>query len=296
MSPGFMIALNLVLGCMMFGIALSLTPADFKRVALMPKAAGVGLVCQFMLLPFVSYLITVAFQVPAEVALGLLLVGCCPGGTFSNIMTYLARGNAALSVSMTAVSSSVAAFATPANFLLYASLNPETAGLVTAIDVGVAGIVSFVVGVLIVPLILGLLVRYRWPELAAKFEAPFRSFSLVLLLSFTVIALGSHWGQFAAGVTGYALLVILHNLVALSMGYGMATLARLDVAERRAVTLETGIQNSGLGLGIIFSFFPDYGEMAIIAGAWSIWHLTSGLALSSWWARRTNMALLEAGK
>ncbi|MEQ3697129.1 MAG: bile acid:sodium symporter family protein [Pseudomonadales bacterium] len=296
MSPGFMIALNLVLGCMMFGIALSLTPADFKRVAVMPKAAGVGLLCQFILLPFVSYLITVAFKVPAEVALGLLLVGCCPGGTFSNIMTYLARGNAALSVSMTAVSSSVAAFATPANFLLYASLNPETAGLVTAIDVGVAGIVSFVFGVLIVPLILGLLVRHRWPELAAKFETPFRRFSLVLLLSFAVIALGSHWGQFAAGVTGYALLVILHNLVALSMGFGMATLARLNVADRRAVTLETGIQNSGLGLGIIFSFFPDYGEMAIIAGAWSIWHLTSGLVLSSWWARRTNIELVKAGK
>ncbi|WP_298633618.1 bile acid:sodium symporter family protein [uncultured Umboniibacter sp.] len=296
MSPGFMIALNLVLGCMMFGIALSLTPADFKRVAVMPKAAAVGLVCQFILLPFVSYVITIAFKVPAEVALGLLLVGCCPGGTFSNIMTYLARGNAALSVSMTAVSSSVAAFATPANFLLYASLNPETAGLVTAIDVGVVGIVSFVFGVLIVPLILGLLVRHRWPALAARFETPFRRFSLVLLLSFALIALGSHWEQFAAGVTGYALLVILHNLVALSMGFGMATLARLDSADRRAVTLETGIQNSGLGLGIIFSFFPGYGEMAIIAGAWSIWHLTSGLALSSWWARRTNIELLKAGR
>ena len=287
MSPGFMIALNLVLGCMMFGIALSLSPADFKRVAVMPKAAGVGLICQFILLPFISYLITVIFQVPAEVALGLILVGCCPGGTFSNIMTYLARGNAALSVSMTAVSSSVAAFATPANFLLYASLNPETAGLVTAIDVGVTGIVSFVVGVLIIPLVLGLSVRHRWPQLAIKFEVPFRRFSLLLLLSFAVIALASHWGQFAAGVTGYALLVILHNLVALLIGFAMASLAGLNVADRRAVTLETGIQNSGLGLGIIFSFFPGYGEMAIIAGAWSIWHLTSGLILSSWWARRT---------
>lgn len=287
MSSTSLLILNSVLAFMMFGIALSLKLSDFKRVVNMPRAAFVGLLAQFVLLPLLSFLMTTVFPVPAEVALGIILVGSCPGGSFSNVMTYLAKGNTALSVSMTAVSSSAAAFATPANFLLYTSLNPETAALIEQIAVPPEQVFQFVVFVLIIPLGLGLSVGRFFPQFAQRSEQSFRALSLLMLLGFVAIALASNWPRFVDGITGFTVLVVVHNLLALMLGYAMARVAKLPERETRAVTLEVGIQNSGLALGVIFSFYSSLGGMAIIAAAWGIWHLITGLALSMYWARNT---------
>jgi BASS family bile acid:Na+ symporter len=247
---------------------------------------GVGIFAQFIALPAMSFLLTVLFRVPADIALGLILIGCCPGGNFSNLMTFIARGNTALSISMTAISSSLSVIALPANFLFYASLRPETSDLVTSIEVGARGIVFYVIFVVFIPLLLGLWARKLKPALAVRSEVLFRRLSLVLLLSFVAFALAANWTEFVDRLTGFVALVCVHNGLALALGFGLAFLCRLSPADRKAVTLETGIQNSGLGLGIILSFYSELSGMVIIAAAWSIWHLISGLLLSGHWARQ----------
>ncbi len=283
MSQSSLVMLNLILAAMMFGIALSLTANDFKRVINQPRAPVTGLVAQLALLPLLSFILTLILPLSAEVELGILLVGSCPGGSFSNIMTYLARGNTALSVSMTAVSSIAATVVTPINFALYASLNPDTAALLTQIAMPLGNIFIIVGLVLGVPLASGLWVARRWPRFALQSQRYFRYVSLVILFSFVAIALISNWQAFVDGAGLFLAIVVVHNAMALGLGYVCARLVRCDHADTKAMTLEVGIQNSGLGLGIIFTFFADLQGMAIVAAGWGIWHLISGLALSRYW-------------
>lgn len=283
MSAASLFVLNAVLALMMFGIALSLKAVDFKRVAQQPKGPLVGLVAQFLLLPALTFVAISLIPMPAEVALGLLLVSCCPGGSFSNLMTYLANGNTAMSVSMTGIASLLASVFTPLNFMFYASLNPHTDALLKAIDVSTWDMLTIVVLVLAIPLTLGLLCGRRFPHFAAKTEQFFRIVSLTALLGFVAIALWLNWDKFIAGASIYLLLVIAHNALALSLGWGSARALGLPKADRRAISLEVGLQNSGLGLGIIFTYFAAQTDMAIIAAAWGIWHLISGLSLTFFW-------------
>ncbi|RUO40934.1 bile acid:sodium symporter [Pseudidiomarina aestuarii] len=283
MSAASLFVLNAVLALMMFGIALSLKADDFKRVARAPKGPLVGLVAQFLLLPALTYVAVSLISMPAEVALGLLLVSCCPGGSFSNLMTYLANGNTAMSVSMTGIASLLASVLTPLNFMFYASLNPHTDALLKAIDVSTWDMLTIVVLVLAIPLTLGLLCGRRFPHFAATTEQFFRIVSLIALLGFVAIALWLNWDKFIAGASIYLLFVVAHNALALSLGWASARLLGLPQADRRAISLEVGLQNSGLGLGIIFTYFAAQTEMAIIAAAWGIWHLISGLSLTFFW-------------
>ncbi|MEO2267075.1 bile acid:sodium symporter family protein [Pseudoalteromonas sp. YIC-656] len=283
MSNASLLVLNTILALMMFGIALSLKAEDFKSVLRRPKGPLVGLGAQFILLPALTCVLTIIIPLPADVALGLILVSCCPGGSFSNIVTYLARGNTAMSVSMTGVASLMAAFLTPFNFMLYSSLNPETRELLQVIQVPSSSIFAIVALVLGLPLILGLLAGRTFPELARKVEPFFRIVSLVTLFAFVAIALTKNWEQFKLGASIFILAVVAHNALALTIGWLSARLMQLPKADVRAITLEVGLQNSGLGLGIIFTFFSDLTGMAVIAAAWGIWHLISGLGLCLTW-------------
>lgn len=283
MSSTGLLLLNLILALMMFGIALSLRAADFRQVLRQPKAPLVAMLAQFVLLPAASWLLTMLVPMPAEVALGVILIGACPGGSFSNIMTYLSKGNVALSVSMTGIASLAAALLTPFNFMLYASLNPATKELLTSINVPFENILILVILVLALPLLLGMLTAKLAPNFALKSQGVFRIISLTTLFSFVLLALIKNWQTFADAADWFLLLVLLHNGFALSLGYGLAYLMQLSRADRRAITFETGIQNSGLGLGIIFTFFSEFSGMAIIAAAWGIWHLISGLSLTWLW-------------
>ena len=284
-EPKSLIVLNLILALMMFGVSLSLRFEDFKRIIISPIAPIAGLVAQFLLLPLVTCLFTWALNIDPELALGMILVASCPGGSFSNIMTWLARGNVAVSVSMTAVSSLAAAVLTPLNFAFYGWLNPYTRDYLTDITIEPSSILILVLLVLALPLVLGMLTGRRLPDLVVRIQKPLRIFSLLILMSFVAIAFSSNFALFLARFHSFFWLVVGHNLLALSLGYGIGLLLKLSVADRRAITLEVGIQNSGLGLVILFTFFSDAGGMMLITAFWGVWHLVSGLTLSQIWAR-----------
>jgi len=286
-DPASLLMLNAILACMMFGVSLTLRPVDFKRVLAMPRAPVAGLVAQFLLLPAFTCLFTWLLGIEPELALGMILVSACPGGSFSNVMTWLGRGNVAVSVSMTAVSSLAATVLTPLNFALYGWLNPHTRALLTDIAVEPAQILLMVVLVLGVPLLLGMWVGGRFPRLAARSEKPFRLIALIVFLGFVAIAFANNSGLFIERFHTFFWLVVAHNCLALGLGAAMGYSLRLPVADRRAVTLEVGIQNYGLGLVILFTFMPEAGGMMLITSFWGVWHLISGLTLAHIWSRRS---------
>lgn len=284
-DPGSLIVLNAILALMMFGISLQLRVSDFVRVVRAPLAPAAGLAAQFLLLPAATCLVTWALKLDPDIALGMILIAACPGGNFSNIMTFIARGSVAVSVSMTAVSSLAAIVLTPLNFAFYGWLNPYTRSYLTEISLDSGSLLLLVLLVLGLPLLLGMLAGKRWPRLAARSEMPLRLFSLLVLLAFAGIAFAMNFSVFVEKIHTFVWLVIGHNLLAFALGFGMALVSRLSAADRRAVTMEVGIQNSGLGLVILFTFFPDAGGMLLIAGFWGVWHLIAGLTLALLWAR-----------
>lgn len=284
-SPASLMLLNVILAVVMFAIALDLKPAQFRALAQAPKPLIAGFVAQFLALPAATFLLVLATQPRPSVALGLMLVAACPGGNISNFLTHQARGNTALSVSMTALATVCAIVLTPLNIGLWGSLYAPTREILaeTAID---PVQVAFTVGVLLIlPLSLGMALNARAPSLAARLRAPMQVLSMVIFVGFIVAALAANWQYFLDLAGLVAGLVIAHNALALALGFAIATLARVSVADRRAITIETGIQNSGLGLILIFAFFGGLGGMAVVAAFWGMWHAISGLALAQVWRR-----------
>ncbi|MCU1716134.1 bile acid:sodium symporter family protein [Pseudomonas sp. 5P_3.1_Bac2] len=286
-SPSAMIALNAIIALMMFGVSLELRAEDFKRIVLAPKAPLIGMLVQFVLLPAATCLLTIVLPIDPSLALGMILVATCPSGTFSNIMTWVARGNVAVSASVTAVSSVTAGIFTPLNFALYAGLNPQTRALLTEISVDPLELLLMVLLVLVLPMVLGMFIGRIRPLLAQKLERPLRIFSLLVMLLFVGGAFVKNYAQFLEYFHLFFWLVVLLNSMALLLGYGCARLWRLPAADVRAVTLETGIHNSALGMALIFTFFPQSGGMLLIAAFWGCWQLLAGLLLALYWSRST---------
>ncbi|WP_150911889.1 bile acid:sodium symporter family protein [Marinobacter halotolerans] len=285
-DPASLVLLNVIMAFMMFGVSLNLKPDDFRRVLAIPRAPVAGLLAQFLLLPAVTCLFTAVFRIDPQLALGMILVASCPGGSFSNIMTWLGKGSVAVSVSMTAVSSLAATVMTPLNFAFYGWLNPHTRAYLQDIALPPENLLMLVLLVLALPLLLGMMTGGRFPTLAQRSEKPLRVISLLVFLAFVAIAFLNNVDLFLTEFHTFFWLVVGHNLMALALGFGMARLMRLSVPDQRAVTMEVGIQNSGLGLVILFTFFPDAGGMMLITAFWGVWHLVSGLTLSQIWARR----------
>lgn len=285
-DPAQLVTLNAVMAVMMYGVSLTLRPADFLAVLRKPLAPAAGLLAQFVLLPAASAAAAWGLRLDAELALGMILVASCPGGSFSNLMTYRARGDVALSVSMTAVSSVAATVLTPLNFAFWASLNPVTRDYLRAIAVSPGGIFVVVLLVLGLPLALGMWTGQRYPRFAMRMDPPLRKLALLILLAFVALAFSQNVGLFVDRFETFFYVVVAQNLLALALGYASSRALRLGAAATRAVTLEVGIQNSGLGLVILFTFFPEAGDMLLVTAFWGVWHLVTGIALSSWWARR----------
>jgi bile acid:Na+ symporter, BASS family len=285
-EPGSLIVLNIILGILMFGVALDIKVDDFRRLAKAPKGPLLGLCAQFLLLPAATFLLTLVLKPLPSVALGMILIASCPGGNVSNFMTYLARGNTALSVGMTAAASASAVFLTPLNIALYGSLNPHTRPLLQAIDVEPLQILVTVILILGLPLLVGMFVGHRWPALTARVRGPLRVVGGLIFLSFIVIGISKNLNFFTVDILPIFLMVILHNAMALSVGYGIAKLMRVPPRDARAIAIEVGIQNSGLGLVLIFNFFSGVGGMAIVAAWWGVWHIVAGLSLATFWGRR----------
>ena len=285
-DPGALAALNWILAIVMFGVALDLRLEDFRRVLRAPWAPGIGLLCQFLLMPAIATGLLMLIQPAPSVALGIILVAACPGGNVSNFFTSLARGNAALSISMSSISTLAAILMTPFNFLFWGSVNPATAPLLRSISLQPSDILLTVLTILVLPTILGMLAAHYKPAIAARLTRPMRWFSILVLFAFVIGALQANFEHFKTYIGVAFWVVLLVNAVALTTGYALARLARLGEANARAVCFETGIQNSGFGLILCFNFFGGLGGMAIIAAWWGVWHLITGLSLASYWARR----------
>ncbi|MCY0147514.1 bile acid:sodium symporter family protein [Hoeflea sp. G2-23] len=284
-SPGSLLLLNAILSIVMFSIALDLKPVDFRALLRAPRALVTGLVSQFVVLPALTFLLLLATNPRPSIALGLVLVAACPGGNISNFITHRAGGNTALSVSMTGIATFVAIVLTPVNVAFWGNLYAPTRTLLRETVVDPVSVAITVFFMLIVPLVLGILLNACRPALAARIRKPMQSLSMAIFIGFIVLALAANWNFFLGYAAAVAGLVVLHNGLALAGGYLTATLARVSDYDRRAVTIETGIQNSGLGLVLIFAFFGGLGGMAVAAAFWGIWHAISGLVLAWLWSR-----------
>jgi BASS family bile acid:Na+ symporter len=280
-SPQTLTALNVVIGLMMFGMAIDIRVADFVAVARAPRGPLIGMLAQFVLLPAFTFLLTLVLPVMPSIALGMMLVAACPGGNLSNLLTYLARGNAALSVSMTALSSAAAIVMTPLNLSLWGSLNPATRALLHEVSLSPWDVLGTIVLILGLPMLAGITASRLFPGLAVKVRRPVKVLSMLFFLVVVAFALKANWSYFLTYVGVIFFAVVLHNALALAVGYGAAALFGLSKPDRKAVCIEVGIQNSALALVLIFDFFDGLGGMAIIAGLWGIWHIVSGLAVAT---------------
>lgn len=278
--------LNIALAVVMFGVALGITVRDFKQLFASPKVVLAGIVSQFVLLPLVTFLVVILLKPQPSIALGMFMVAACPGGNISNFMTHLARGNTALSVSLTAFSTALALIMTPFNFELYGNLYAPTATILKTVSIEPIELFKLVTIILGIPLVLGMLVRYRFESFALKMSRILKPISILVFILIVILAFLKNTDVFKNYAHHVIWIGILHNFIALSLGYLVAKGFRLSKPEIKTITLETGIQNSGLGLLLIFAFFNGLGGMAILAAFWGIWHIISGLGLAIWWSRK----------
>lgn len=280
------LVLSLVLATMVFSVALELKVEDFTRVAQQPRAVVCGLIPQFILLPVGTWAATMVLDLPPNVEVAMILVASCPGGSLSNVITHFGRGNTALSVSISAVASVIALFATPFNFAWMVATNPATAGWLKKLDIDPSGIWVSLLLLLAVPMALGLLVAAKAPGVTKKIQKPLANFSLFALLAFIVVGLIKERQLLTLGLLPTLLIVVLHNASGLFFGWITSVAFRVTERDRRAVMIEGGMQNSGLALGIIAVQFNSDLGMVIIASLWGIWHIVSGLSLAFYWRRK----------
>lgn len=285
-SPNSLTLMNLIIGLILFGVALDLRIADFARVVQAPRAPVTGLVCQFLLLPALTFALIPLVAPSPSMALGMLLVASCPGGNLSNFMTHWARGDVGASVSMSAVSTATAILVTPLNLAFWGSLRPDTAALLQEVALDPLQLAKTIAILLVIPCTIGMTVAARLPSVAERLRVPMQRFSLVAFFGFVAAAFAGNFDHFLAWVGMAVVPVAVMNGLALWLGWTAGGVVGAKEAERRAIAIEVGIQNSGLGLILVFDFFDGLGGMAVICAWWGIWHILSGLGLASWWRRR----------
>lgn len=267
-------AINPMLGVIMFGMGLTLSPHDFRIVLSRPKDILIGCLAQFTVMPLLAWGLTWIFALPKELALGVILVGCCPGGTASNVITYLAKGDLALSVGMTATSTLLAPILTPLLVWLMAG---------TMVDVDTLGMLQSIVYVVIAPIIIGLLCQRYLPQ-ATKSVVPYLpAFSSIVIALVVGIIVSHNADRLLVGGLIVILVVMAHNLLGLSIGFLLGRLLRLPKPKCVAVSIEVGMQNSGLASSLAVLHFAAY-PLATIPGAiFSVWHNISGALAAKWY-------------
>jgi len=263
--------INYLLGVVMFGMGLALNLQDFKIVFSRPKDVIIGCLAQFTIMPLLALGLSRLFSLDEALALGVILVGCCPGGTASNVITYLAKGDLALSVGMTGVSTLLAPFMTP---LLTWALAGKS------VDVDIAGMLLSILWVVILPIVVGLIVKAIWPKFTEKAIDYLPAISTIAIAMIVAIVIGASASKLLAGGLIIIVVVILHNLCGLSLGYLIGRLLGLSEPKKRAISIEVGMQNSGLASSLATLHFAAY-PLATIPGAiFSVWHNISGAAVA----------------
>ena len=292
--------LNIVLAFVMFGVALGIKPATFVDIIKNPKSIITGIVCQLVLLPALTLCLIMAFGhwISPMIALGMLLVASCPGGNISNFITSLSRGNSELSVSLTAFNTAACVFTTPLNFALWGKLYLNFAGnhgigSLPELQIPLGEIFQSIFIIMGIPLVLGILCGQYLPKVANILKKPLQYLSIAVFIAMVVIIFTGNLDVFMKCIRYIFLVVLLHNLLALGIGFGTGTLFKVPYKDRRTLTIETGIQNSGLGLVLLFNtaiFNPEIwannGGMVVITAWWGVWHIVSGLTLAYTWKIR----------
>lgn len=290
-TPESLQILNVCLGFIMFGIALEIKPKDFQHVARHPKPALLGVLSQFLLLPAVTFLLVYILQPHPAISLGLFLVAACPGGNISNFISHLSKGNSALSISLTAIATLLATLMTPVNFAFWSNLDPATHELQRQIHLNPWDMVQTILLLMAVPISLGLLTSYFLPIVTEKLISPVKILSILFFVGFIVVAFVVNFQAFLDYIHIVIGLVFVHNFIALGTGFSLGKVSGLSQPDVKSITIETGIQNSGLGLILIFNFFDGFGGMALVAAWWGVWHIISGLTLAFFWSGYWRKAL-----
>ena len=289
---------NILLAFIMFGVALGIKLDTFKDVFKNPKSLIVGLVLQWVCLPALTTLLAILMNnwITPMVALGMILVSSCPGGNISNFMSSFAKGNVELSVSMTAITSAFATFITPLNFFLWGNLYYRTvsiAGDVPELVIPFLPMFGQVLILLGIPIVLGMLFAKYCPKATGKIMKPFQVLSIVVFFGMVIIAFAQNFQIFIDNIIYVFFIVLIHNACALGLGYGGGALFKRPAIDRRSLTIEVGIQNSGLGLVLLFNpvIFPpeiwhhQYGGMLLVTAWWGVWHIVSGLTVATGFRR-----------
>ncbi len=291
--------LNVVLALVMFGVALGIKPATFIDIIRNPKSILTGIACQLVLLPALTLVLIMCLGnfISPMIALGMILVASCPGGNISNFITSLSRGNTELSVSLTAFNTAACVFTTPLNFSFWGGLYlkfAEKRMVLPELDIPFWEIFKSIVILLGIPLVLGILCAQYLPKVTAKIKKPFQYFSIAVFIVMVIAIFAGNFDAFMKCIKYIFIVVLIHNLLALGIGFGTSTVLKLPYKDRRTVTIETGIQNSGLGLILLLNpaIFPDSGAwannggMLVITAWWGVWHIISGLTLAYAWRVR----------
>ena len=298
MNEAGMNAINIVLAFVMFGVALGIKPKTFVDIFKKPQSVFLGILCQMILLPGLTFLLTITFKnwISPMIALGMILVASCPGGNISNFITSLSRGNTELSVSLTAINTALCIFTTPLNFSFWGGLYlnfAEKRMLLPELEIPFWEIFKTIVILLGTPLVLGILCSQYLPKVAQKLKKPMQYLSVAFFILMVVLTFGNNIDAFMKCIKYIFLIVLVHNLLALGIGFGTGTLFKVPYKDRRTLTIETGIQNSGLGLVLLFNpaifdpaIWSHNGGMVVITAWWGVWHIISGLTLAYTWRLR----------
>jgi len=289
-SSSSLFILNITLAIIMVGVALGVKFRGFKDVLFRPKSFLVGVISQFFLLPAFTFLLVVLLRLPESVALGMILVASCPGGNISNFMSSLARANVELSVTLTMFATLTAVLFTPFNFALWGNLFLKFASKhytdLVPITINFWEMFKTVVIILLIPLTIGLFISHRWPKTAKKSGPYVRIISIFIFMVMVVVMILNNWEFVVKYVQVVFLLVFIHNAMALIIGYYWSKINSLSHLDAKTISIETGIQNSGLALVLIFNpkLFNGLGGMAAIAAWWGVWHIISGLTMGLIWS------------
>lgn len=278
--------LNIALAIIMFGVSLSITVSDFKRLLKHPKIVFIGIVSQFILFPLLSFLLVIILKPHPSFALGMLLVAACPGGNISNFYSKMANGNAALSISLTAFATLVSIVMTPLNLSFWASMYSPTHQILKQVALNPFELIKLVVLILAIPLVLGILVNHYKPKIATQINKFIKPFSVLFLIVLIGVALFDNRTIFKNYIHLVLFLVLLQNIAGFVLGYITARVNKLNKKDTKTITIETGIQNSGLGLLLVFTFFNGLGGLALIVAFWGVWDMISGIILATYWNRK----------
>ncbi len=286
-SPGSLSALNACLAVIMFGVALGIKPANFIQLRHDKKGLLTALFSQYVLLPIITIGLIILLEPSNDIALGMILVAACPGGNASNFFTVLAKGHVALSVTLTAITSLFCFLITPASFLFWSSFIPGLPQRLQTFEISFADLFINMITILLLPLVLGMTFAYYLPKATEKISKPLRTLSIVMLIGLIAVVLFRNLSVFQDHILSVFWIVLLHNGLALSMAYYFSYLMKNSENVSRTVAIETGIQNSGLALILIFTFFQGDGAMALVAAWWGIWHLITGFSFAYIVQRKT---------